>query len=90
MSDKHFDDILRESIDTPRNMPFDEGMWARMEESLPVQTVQSSLWSVWMKFIPFMVAIASLLIWNVCLQKQLNNLSQKWLWPLTVLRMICF
>lgn len=75
MSDKHFDDILRESMDTPRNIPFDEGMWARMEESMPVQ---SSPWSDWMKFVPFMTAIAGLLIWNIYLQRQANHLSQKY------------
>ena len=73
MDNKSFDDILRQSMDTPREFEFDEGAWNRMEERLPQSKFQLAGW--W-KFMPFMVAILGLMGWNLSLQHQIKTIGQ--------------
>ncbi len=72
MDNRSFDDILRNSMDTPRDIPFNEGAWSRMAEQLPQEP---SKWHKWKKFVPFVAAILGLMAWNVCLQQQVNQME---------------
>ena len=75
MSNNYFDDILKNSMETPRAIPFDESAWERMEQRLPKPAMQST-WKTWLKFLPIAIGMLGLLAWNICLQREINYMQK--------------
>lgn len=75
MNNNYFDDILKNSMETPRAIPFDEGAWDRMEQRLPKPSAQST-WKSWLKFLPIAVGMLGLLSWNIYLQREINYMQK--------------
>jgi hypothetical protein len=75
MKDNYFDDILKNSMETPRAIPFDESAWERMEQQMPKSTT-SSTWKTWFKYMPIAIGILGLLTWNICLQREVNYMQE--------------
>lgn len=74
MDNKSFDDLLKNSMETPRPIPFDEGAWNRLAKELPVPD-KPSRGQKWRKFMPFTLALLALMSWNICLQQQVNEMK---------------
>jgi hypothetical protein len=73
MEDNYLNDRLRNSMDTPRNIPFDDNEWekvaARLDAAKPPKQPFSWHWLA-------LAALIPMLGWNVWLHSKLSNLQQ--------------
>lgn len=73
MEDNYLNDRLRNSMDTPRNIPFDENEWdkvaARLDAAQPIPKPFAWHWVAFAALIP-------LLGWNIWLHSKLNDLPK--------------